>query len=148
MNNEPIETGVPTKSTRSQSHMLRVAAGVVFLLLGITQFTPSQHEAMASIFESGIPYLKEWIGFRAFSILLGGLEIFFAFWLLSGRLIRLAGLITLGIGIFSMSCLFTLKDQAWDKFPFLLSPELGQFLIKDFLLAGIGFFMLFEKRVG
>lgn len=147
MDNQRIETSVSLKKAHSQSLMLRIAAGVVFLFLGVTQFSPSQQESMAAIFESGIPYLKDWIGFRAFAILLGGLQIFFSFWLLSGRLIRLAGLITLGTGIFSISCLFTLQDQAWDKFPFLLSAGLGQVLIKDLLLVGIGFFMLFEKRV-
>jgi uncharacterized membrane protein YkgB len=126
--------------------MPRVTMGAVFLFLGIVQFTPSQHPAMASVFELGIPYVKDWLGLRAFSILLGSLEIFFAFWLWSGRLIRLAGFISMLIGMLAMSFLFTLKDLAWDAFPFLLSPGLGQVLIKDFLFVGIGFFMLFEKR--
>ncbi|MBI4431083.1 MAG: hypothetical protein HY587_05175 [Candidatus Omnitrophica bacterium] len=138
---------VVERPRRSQSFMLRTTLGIVFLFLGITQFAPSQHEAMPTLFELGLPFLKNWIGFQAFSILFGGFEIFFAFWLFSGRLIRAAGLVALMLGAISFSFLFTLKEFAWDKFPFLLSPRFGQMLIKDFLFVGIGFFMLFEKRV-
>ncbi|GEM_PF-3053866 len=139
--------GIPVKVYRSQSLMLRLTLGISFLFLGVTQFTPSQHPAMASVFEMGLPYVKDWLGFKAFSIVLGGFEIFLAFWLFSGKLVRMAGFFLLLIGIFSASLLFTLKELAWDQFPFLLSPGLGQILIKDFILAGIGFFFLFEKRV-
>ena len=139
--------GIPVNVYRSQSFMLRITLGISFLFLGITQFTPSQHPAMASVFETGIPYVKDWLGFKAFSIALGSFEIFLAFWLFSGKLIRAAGFILLLIGTISVSLLFTLKALAWDQFPFLLSPGLGQILIKDLMLAGIGFFMLFEKRV-
>ncbi len=139
--------GIPVKVYRSQSLMLRFTLGISFLFLGVTQFTPSQHPAMVSVFEMGIPYVKDWLGFKAFSIALGSFEIFLAFWLFSGKLIRVAGFVILLIGIFSASLLFILKDLAWDQFPFLLSPGLGQILIKDFILVGIGFFFLFEKRV-
>ncbi len=118
------------------TRFLSIAMGVVVLWIGSLKF--ADPAPVVGLLQASLSFLA----FPAFVYLLGAVEVAVALWLFSGRALRGAGLMLVGLfaGTLTIFVIAPAVSYGTAGFPFLTLP--GEFLLKDLVLMAVGVYFV------
>ena len=123
------------------TRLVRLALGVVVLWIGALKF--ADPTPVVGLLKASLSFLA----FPAFVYLLGAVEVIAALWLFSGRALKWAGLLLVGLFAGTLTIFLIAPAVSYgDKgFPFLTLP--GEFLLKDLVLIVVSLsFVLGDRK--